>query len=238
MGLVLYLTHILASVLVGLIFRNHGGRGGVTKPSRTERGHVSFPAAFVRSVSSSFSSCLGICGFVIFFSVLLKLLFLSGLPDALGALFGLLGLDERWASALISGLVELTSGVWSLREASGSLTASIAMAAFMLGWAGLSVHCQVLSFLSQTGLSAKTYLLGKLLHGLLSAGLALIAASFISVDTTVGEFLALQLSDLAGMDFASTLRVSAVLSAGILAVFFIVSRFSAKLSGKKERHRV
>lgn len=233
-GLILYLTHLVASVLVGLIFRHHGGRGGVTRAGRAEASRAPFPAAFVRSVGSSFRSCLGICGFVIFFSVLLKLLFLSGLPGALGTLFGLLGLDESWASALLSGLLELTSGVWSLRGAPGSLTASIAMAAFMLGWAGLSVHCQVLSFLAETGLSAKTYLLGKLLHGLLSAGLALIAASFLSVDTPVGEFLALQLSDLAGMDFASALRGSAVLSAGILAVFFIVSGITLKLSGKKE----
>ncbi len=231
-GLVLYLTHLLASVLVGLIFRGHGGRGGVTRPARADAPRTPFPAAFVKAVSSSFQSCLGICGFVIFFSVLLKLLFLSGLSDALGALFGLLGLDESWASAILSGLLELTGGVWSLRGATGSLTASIAMAAFMLGWAGLSVHCQVLSFLAETGLSAKTYILGKLLHGLLSAGLAGIAASFISVDTPVGEFLALQLNDLAGLDFVSSLRGSAVLSAGLLASFLVVSRVAVNLSGK------
>ena len=34
----------------------------------------------------------------------------------------------------------------------------------MLGWAGFSVHCQVLSFLGGSGLSVKTYLIGKLLQ--------------------------------------------------------------------------
>ncbi len=236
-GLILYTTHLLASILVGLIFRHHGGRGGITKPVRTEAAHTPFPAAFVRSVSSSFQSCLGICGFVIFFTVLLKLLFLSGIMDAvssaLGAVFGLFGLDESWASLLLTGLLELTSGVWSLREVSGSLGASIAMAAFMLGWAGLSVHCQVLSFLNETGLSARTYLFGKLLHGLLSACLAGMAASFISVDTPLGAYLAAEVGNLAGLDFASALRGSAVLSAGVLAIFLLASAISLKISGKK-----
>ena len=47
----------------------------------------------------------------------------------------------------------------------GTLTGRLSMAAFMLGWAGLSVHCQVLAFLGDSGLSLRTYLTGKLLHG-------------------------------------------------------------------------
>ena len=237
-GLLLYLTHLLASLLVGLIFRGHGGKGGITKPERGETARAGFPAAFVRAVSSSFQSCLGICGFVIFFTVLLKLLFLSGFMDAvsraLGALLGAVGLDGDWGPMLISGLLELTSGVWSLREVSGSLSASIAMAAFMLGWAGLSVHCQVLSFLNEAGLSAKTYLAGKLLHGLLSACLAGISASLISANTPLGAFLASQVGDLAGLDFSSALRGSALLSAAVVACFLIVSAVSLKSSGKKK----
>ena len=53
----------------------------------------------------------------------------------------------------------------------GALSGRLSMAAFMLGWAGLSVHCQVLAFLGDSGLSMGTYLWGKLLHGLLSAAL-------------------------------------------------------------------
>ena len=48
------------------------------------------------------------------------------------------------------------------------------MAAFMLGWAGISVHCQTLSFLCDSGLSAKTYIIGKLIHGILSAALGML----------------------------------------------------------------
>ena len=103
----------------------------------------------------------------------------------------------------------------------------------MLGWAGLSVHCQVLSFLNEAGLSARTYLLGKLLHGLLSACLAGIFASLLSANTPLGAFLAAQVGDLAELDFSSALRGSVLLSAGVLAGFLIVSAVSLKSSGKK-----
>lgn len=72
-----------------------------------------------------------------------------------------------WAEHLLAGLLEMSSGVSSLTG--GALSGRLSMAAFMLGWAGLSVHCQVLAFLGDSGLSLRTYLTGKLLHGGLSA---------------------------------------------------------------------
>ncbi len=232
-GLILYLVHIVSSVIVGLIFRRHGERD-IRRASRQRRTALPFPAAFVKSVSSAFSGCLGICGFVIFFTVLIRLLFVSGVIGHITALAGLFGVDPDWAQRLLTGLVELTSGVWSLREVSG-IPASIAMAAFMLGWAGLSVHCQVLSFLGSTGLSAKTYILGKLLHGLISAALAGLLASFLSADVPVGAYIARQVAEMSAVDFRYALRASAVLSAGIMVIFILVALICIKICGKKGR---
>ena len=233
-GLTLYLIHMAASVAVGLIFRSHGERE-IRRVSGPRTAPLPFPAAFVKSVSSAFSGCLGICGFVIFFTVFIKLLVASGLLDGLarllGGALGFAGFDAQWARLLLTGCIELTSGVWSLRDAP-ALGASIAMAAFMLGWAGLSVHCQVLSFLSSTGLSARTYILGKLLHGLISAALAGMLAPFITRGATVGTFLAQQVEEMSRADFASVFLSSALFSAGVLAVFLIIALISLKIGGK------
>ena len=75
-----------------------------------------------------------------------------------------------WAQRLLTGLVELSSGVTSLTD--GPLSGRLSMAAFMLGWAGMCVHCQVLAFLGDSGLSLRTYVGGKALHALLSSLLA------------------------------------------------------------------
>ena len=51
--------------------------------------------------------------------------------------------------------------------------------AALLGWCGMSVHCQTLSVLAASPLSARYYLKGKALQALLSLLLALPALPFL-----------------------------------------------------------
>ena len=226
-GLLLYLAHSLASIIVGIIFRNwgksgtrHGGTRKVASPPNR-----SFAAAFTGSVKSSIQSMVNICGFVIFFTVFIRLLFISGfIPWAaalMGTLFGPLGFDGRWAERLLTGFIELSSGVWSLRDASGQLTGSVAMAAFMLGWAGLSVHCQVLSFIGSSGLSVRTYIYGKFLQGVISAIFVFIIARLFFSDVPAANYLAEQVTSLASVDFITAGIVSCI-GAVIVFILFVL----------------
>ena len=148
--------------------------------------------AFTHSITGALSSTLNICAFVLFFTVVIRMLFLSGVMGALAggaaALLSPLGLDQAWAQRLITGLLELSSGVSSLTGA-GTVTGRLSMAAFMLGWAGLSVHCQVLAFLGDSGLSLRTYVAGKLLHGALSAALIGGLLWFFPQEISVASYL-------------------------------------------------
>ncbi len=175
-GLRLYATHLAASVLIGIGFRFWRYADGPSpEGTGSEAPPPSFPSALVRSVSGAVTAVARLCGFVVLFAVLTELLFASGALTGLAKLAGTLGADlgltPAMAEALLRGFLEVTSGLWSLAGARGSLTAQLALAACMLGWAGLCVHCQVLTFLEGSGLSAKPYLAGKLLQGLLSAAL-------------------------------------------------------------------
>ncbi|NLU24484.1 MAG: hypothetical protein GXW99_07225 [Clostridiales bacterium] len=61
---------------------------------------------------------------------------------------------------LILGLLELTNGILSLTpDRAGFLSAAV-----LLGFGGLSVHCQTAAVLSGTDLSLKYYWLGKLMQ--------------------------------------------------------------------------
>ena len=108
----------------------------------------------------------------------LRLLSAYGVLTALARLLALFGVGSQWAKRLVAGLLELSSGVTSL---TGAGTQGVSMAAFMLGWAGISVHCQVLSFLGDSGLSPRTYLAGKLCHGLIAAALTAAGLRITSV---------------------------------------------------------
>ena len=213
-GLILYGVHFLSSVTVGLVFRGktRGDIGEVqTADKLTE--HDTLPAVFVSCVKSSFTAVLGICGFVIFFTVLIRLLYLAGIipaaAEALSFILRPLGVTSAGAEGIISGLIELTSGVSSLRGAAGSMSKNAAMAAFMLGWAGLSVHFQVLGFISESGLRARNYIFGKLLHGVISALYAYAAFSVFSPGEEVALVLADGVTALSGAGAGHTLLISA-----------------------------
>lgn len=237
-GLLLYLAHTAASICVGILFRSWGGKDRAGKEKDTGNTDAApalpFTQAFTESVKSSFLSILNICGFVVFFTVLIRLLQLTGLIPALSGFFGRLGFDRDWAERLITGFIELTSGVATLRGASASLYRSMAAAAFMLGWAGLSVHAQVLSFIADSGLTIKTYFFGKLLHGLLSAVFASVLARLFVFRLPAGAYLAQQVQAMASLSFGAALQISCLFAALIL-IFFLIAARRDKIRRKNRR---
>ena len=239
-GLLLYLTHALASLLVGLLFRFHGGAGyrrAAVSPSKPIQA-VTLPAAFTGAVVRSLQSTLNICAFVVFFSVVLQLLSAFGVFAALADLLALAGFEPEWARRLVAGLLELSSGVSSLRGDT-HLAGRVSMAAFMLGWAGLSVHCQVLSFLIDSGLSAKTYLAGKLCHGLIAAGLTWFLTRVFPLSAPVANYLAEQAESIAALDFSTALAASSLAAlAGWLFLAALCRSLWRNKCGNSRHYRV
>ena len=93
-----------------------------------------------------------ISAFVVFFYTVLQLLTtLTGVSHPLAL-----------------GMVELTRGITALN---GGRDAFI-LASTLLGWGGISVHCQTAAVLSATPLRLRRYLYAKALHALIAAALA------------------------------------------------------------------
>ena len=158
-GAALYLIHVAAALCAGLLTCRalppapHG-----TYPHKSAKAqHLS--TAFPAAVQNALTGCLNVSAFVVFFTVLARLL-LHFLPEAFAS---------SLPCALLLGLLELTSGVLALPCS----RAGFLSCAALLGWGGLSVHCQTLSVLAASPLSARYYLRGKALQSLLSLLLAL-----------------------------------------------------------------
>ena len=238
-GIALYLCHMAASLLVGLLFRFYRPGDGPSSPRRMgERFQaVSFSAAFPRAVTGAMASSLNICAFILCFSVVVRLLTLSGLLDgAAGLLSALpppLRLSQEWSRRLLVGALELSSGVYSLTG--GSLTGRLSMAAFMLGWAGVSVHLQVLAFLGDSGLSMRTYLTGKLLHGGLSALLMGALAPRLAPALSVSTCLAQQTEAIAGQEALRALALSAAAAWVLWLCFLALAAFPGKKAVEKPK---
>lgn len=226
-GVLLYIAHAAASVTVGIIFRfykrnekrtDEGGRIGFTS--------VGFAEAFTTSAKGALSSTLNICAFVVFFTVTIKMLVVFGiipvLSKGIGFLLSPIGLGATEAEQLITGFIEMSSGVWTLRNATAGLRQQLAMAAFMLGWAGISVHCQVLSFIGESGLSTRTYIIGKMLQGIISAVYTYLISGLFGFTAPASSYFAEQIEGLSRLSFTGSLAISLTVSGVILGISAVI----------------
>ncbi len=241
-GILLYLAHMVAAVCVGALFRFYKRQDReLPAMSRVSVQVRRLSTAFTDSIKNSFFSVLNICAFVVFFTVLIRMLIISGVFQGVAGWIDLLlpiGMGEPWGERLLIGLLEVSSGVCSL-SGEGSLVGRMAMAAFMLGWGGLSVHCQVLSFVGASGLSMGTYWTGKLLHGGLSAFLIGLLAKIVPMGEQVSSSLPQQMEEIASLGFNGVIAVSIAVAGGLFLVFFaIAARLVRKNSGKGRQHVV
>ncbi|MBR1780494.1 MAG: sporulation protein [Oscillospiraceae bacterium] len=170
-GLLLWGIHALAALLTGLLLRLRYGpvtaQGKISPQSRPEP----FLPAFLAAVQGSVPTLLNVCAFVLLFGVGLRLLELSGIL-ALGTnVLAGLGIPRSAGRSLLSGALELTRGLTLLEPRPSSLP----LCAALLGWGGVSVHCQTLSLLHAAGLESRPYLAGKLAQSILSGALAALA---------------------------------------------------------------
>ncbi len=231
-GFLLLGTHLAASLLVGVLFRffplaQEGQREG--KPTKPPPDAPGFTAAFPGCVRDSFLSCLNVCAFVVLFTVLLRLLIHCGLLPKLSAIFSGL-LPEVFTPGLcqsfLAGFLELSTGVYSLSESASSPLA-LPLAAFILGWGGLSVHCQSLPFLQGCVSSLKPYFCGKLAQGVLAGLLTWALATLLPAVpqaaplTAAAGFFSSPMGALLGQE---------ILALWILAGLFLL--FTKKKTGK------
>lgn len=178
-GFLLLISHILASITVGIIFRfwkysSKSDANGSFKYSNNDITLSNLGGIIGSSITSSINTILLIGGFVVLFSVIISILQTSHLLETLSncvePLLSIFSIPESFSSGFISGILELTNGlniICNIPEKKISI--NIIMASFLLGLGGISILLQVWSTISKTDLSIKPYILGKLLHACISA---------------------------------------------------------------------
>ena len=154
-GLALWVIHMVSAGLVALLLRpRHPFSAPDLPPTKTP-----FAQALVRAIGGAGSTTVQLCAFVTFFCTLLQLA-----ADHTGI-----------SHPLALGFAELTQGIMALP----ATPAGFVMASVLLGWGGLSVHCQSAAVLAGTGLSFKKHLPGKVLHVILSSLFAIFSLFFL-----------------------------------------------------------
>lgn len=180
-GFLLLITHLLASLTVGIVFKFWKYNIKYASPpknsyvnSKDNLSLSNLGGIIGNSISSSINTILLIGGFVVLFSVIISILQTSQLFNVLSncikPFFSLLNIPADFSNGLISGILELTNGLNIVCNIPcKKLSINIIIASFLLGLGGISILLQVWSTIAKTDLSIKPYILGKILHACFSA---------------------------------------------------------------------
>ncbi len=202
-GVLLYASHIASAVLVGVCMRFYG-RGRHSAPDyKLNVPDLTFSEIFKKSAENAASSMLLICTTILFFSVSSRLV---------------LDLVPFDIPPFVYGLFEFSGGNAFIAASDAPLYIRLIEASFVTGFAGLSVHMQVMAASAGRGLSLKPYFIGKLLHGALSAVLTLLLIKLTrAVPVFSPQSAALSLP--AAFTFASVYAVIAVILICVISIF-------------------
>ncbi len=155
-GLILCASLTASALLIGIFTHFFAQDEPLKENMQAPQTEPAVTQALVEAAAQGCAGIVSICVWVILFSCIAALLGLLPLPNTL--------------RILLQCLLEVTSGCAS---AAGSVP--LPALAFVLGWGGICVHCQVLRDVSKAGLSLPLFFCARAANGLLacliSAGL-------------------------------------------------------------------
>src|SRR5699024_7793476 len=131
------------------------------------------------AVINSIKTLIMVGGFIILFSVLIKLLYLTKVTAIISTLVKyllyLIAMPVDFALPLLSGLFEITTGIQMISQVNVDITlATIILTSFILGFNGFSVQAQVGSIIAKTDIRFFPYFISRILHGFFASALTII----------------------------------------------------------------
>lgn len=192
-GILLFITHILASITVGIIFRfwKYNKTSYLTntnlKSKNLKNVNLNNLGEIIsKSITNSISTIFLIGGFIIIFSAVVSILNESGITSIIVTtftpIFKLLNINISFINGLFTGLFEITNGINLIANLHvNAITVKLVFTSFLLGFGGISIMLQVLSIISKIDLSIKPYILGKILQGLIASFYTYIYLNFCHI---------------------------------------------------------
>ena len=197
-GYILLLAHIISSLILSLVF-GHFIKNDNTDSENTAE---SFSPAdnFVVSVCEAASAIFSVCAYVILFSTVNE--YMNCLSEKISVL------------KYISPLLEVTNAVTGMRN--------IVIIAFLLGFAGVSVWCQIISMGKLIKINFAVFTLSRTAHGVLSAVITALLLKVFGIAVNVST----------SVKYTPTYN-GIVLSLSMLSmvIVLIISLFSKKKTG-------
>lgn len=177
-AVILLAVNYLSAFAAGLIYSKFykGEKKNISHSNQYSEEKIHYAQAFTKAVTSSVAAIINVGAFIVFFSVVIQLVTALGIIDNAALASGILNLRTLTSSFFIS-VLELTAGTRAFSAWAGqNMVLSVSLSAMAVGFGGLCVFFQSVSFVSETDLSVKSFFFGKLLQ----SGIAFILGYVIS----------------------------------------------------------
>lgn len=239
---IIMMSHYLSSLTVGFLLRFYKPHSTVTdvtrgsgwvllrglRAMRLAREEDGRPLGQLMgdAVKNSVQTLLVIGGFVILFSVVLRILTLAGvvrvMVDIFARILRPLGVDLDVCHSIVKGFFEITIGTQAAAQAQAPLLDRTMIAGAIIAWSGLSVHAQVAAMTQGTGINLKPYVLARVLHAVLAALYTWFLWGVLGLSTPVfGHLTTGPLSWMAALRSAGLFFF--LITAGLLALCLVLS---------------
>lgn len=190
LGTIIALAHYISTLILGLIMRFYAHdkeitpavssskrEGIILKATREllkarKEDNRPFGQLLGDCITNSINSMLLVLGFIILFSVIIRIVTVAGIINTIIPFIELvlrvLGFDTSLATAIMSGLFEITLGAQLTSSASAPLMQRVIVVSSIIAWSGFSVHFQVISMVSGTDIKIAPYILARAIHAFLA----------------------------------------------------------------------
>lgn len=190
LGVILAIAHYLSSFTVGFIYRYYR-RDEIPIQTEASSNRKMLPQAIRAllqarredgrpfgklmgdAVRESMSTLLMIGGFIMLFSVLVRILAAVGalqiINPVIASILKLFGLNPILAQAVFNGILEIDLGTMAASQINAALCDKVMVASWIIAWSGLCVHGQVASVIHDTDIRMAPYVAARFLHGLIAA---------------------------------------------------------------------
>lgn len=162
-GIILFLSQTAATILIGMIVSFKAK----IPPASSAGIYMKTNEAFVTAVSSASSAMIAMCSFAVLFSGILAFIFASGIVEMTSYFFGI---EEALAKAVISGILEVTSGCANAAQLGGMMSFVLISSAVSFG--GLSVLFQIMSCFRENPINFRPLIMARFFHILLAGAIA------------------------------------------------------------------
>ncbi|MBQ2284293.1 MAG: hypothetical protein II244_01360 [Clostridia bacterium] len=177
-GVVLYVSHIISAVVVGVAVSFYKRKEVINK--RFDTISQTSSNLLGDSVSESVSLTAYVCGFVIFFAVVTEIIKQSGVVMLVSQYFK----NKILVGGILYGICEMTNGISALSVA-GVNPLQLCAVSFVLGFGGICVMLQVYGIVKKYNFSFSLFVCAKFLQGIVSALLTGLMVGYSNFDLPV-----------------------------------------------------